>query len=339
MQIGIIGYGAYVPQYRISVEEIAAFWRHDVAKIKGSLLVSEKAVAGPDEDAATIAIQAAKKAILQSQIDPRGIGALFVGSESHPYAVKPTGTVVASALGLQQQVMCADLEFACKAGTAALQIGYSMVKAGMVETALSIAADTAQASPGDILEYTAAAGGAAFLVGTGDCIATIDKTLSITTDTPDFWRRNNQKYPTHTGRFTGAPSYFTHIMKATNAIMDEAGMKPSDFAYVVFHQPNGKFPQMAAKKLGFTKEQCEPGLVAPHIGNAYSANSLLGLVAVLDQAKNGDKILVTSYGSGSGSDAFILTVTGTNESLLSNEFNLHKKNISYAEYKKWGEDR
>ncbi|MHB8089878.1 MAG: hydroxymethylglutaryl-CoA synthase, partial [Anaerolineaceae bacterium] len=74
-------------------------------------------------------------------------------------------------------------------------------------------------------------------------------------------------------------------------------------------QPNTKFPMKAGTDLGFTLEQIKHGLLAPVIGNTYAGASLIGLTAVLDIAKPGDKILMVSYGSGAGSDAFSLEVT------------------------------
>jgi len=129
------------------------------------------------------------------------------------------------------------------------------------------------------------------------------------TDTPDFWRREYQHYPRHGGRFTGEPAYFKHVLGAARGIMAKAGMTPKDFTFVVFHQPNGKFPTNAGKQLGFTKEQIETGRLVPKLGNTYSGSSPMGLTAILDVAKPGDKILMVSYGSGAGSDAFTYTVT------------------------------
>jgi len=309
MNIGIIGYGAYIPKYRIKAETIAKANNQDVRKITSGLLVHEKAVPAYDEDAATIAVAAAKKALIKSGLNPEKIDALYVGSESHPYAVKPTSVTVGEALGVGNDYFAADLEFACKAGTAALQICYGLVKAGMIEYGLAIGSDTAQSRPGDVLEYSAAAGGAAFLIGSDESkiIATIDATLSVASDTPDFWRRPMQKYPEHMNRFTGEPSYFKHVMLATKKMLEKVDMRPADFDYVVFHQPNGKFTLTVAKKLGFTREQVEPGLIVTKLGNSYSATSLIGLASVLDVAKPGQKILLTSYGSGAGSDSFVLT--------------------------------
>ncbi|OYT35425.1 hydroxymethylglutaryl-CoA synthase, partial [Archaeoglobales archaeon ex4484_92] len=204
--IGIISYGSYIPRYRISVDEIARVWGEDANTIKNGLGVIEKSVPDLDEDAATIAVEAAREAIKRVNIDARDIGAIFVGSESHPYAVKPTSTIVGEALGVGNSYFTADLEFACKAGTAGIQICYAMVKADMVKYGLAIGTDTSQARPGDALEYSASAGGAAFIIGR-DPIAEIEATYSFTTDTPDFWRRDLQPYPSHGGRFTGIPAY------------------------------------------------------------------------------------------------------------------------------------
>ncbi|RLF29482.1 MAG: hydroxymethylglutaryl-CoA synthase [Thermoplasmata archaeon] len=308
-QIGIVSYGADIPRYRIKVEEIASVWGKNGEDIKRGLGINEKSVPSLDQDTATISVEAARAALKRCNIDPKNIGAIYIGSESHPYAVKPTGTIVGEAIGATPNLMVADYEFACKAGTAAIQTCNGLVKAGMIEYGLAIGADTAQAAPGDALEYSAAAGGAAFIIGKKDVIATINHTYSYTTDTPDFWRREGRKYPAHGGRFTGAPAYFKHITNCSKNLMKIAGTKPEDYNYAIFHQPNGKFPVTAAKMLGFSYDQIKQGLLCPIIGNTYSGSSLLGLASVLDVAKPGDKIFLTSYGSGAGSDSFDITVT------------------------------
>jgi hydroxymethylglutaryl-CoA synthase len=208
----------------------------------------------------------------------------------------------------------ADYEFACKAGTAGIQTCMGMVKSGMIPLGIAIGADVAQGAPGDALEYTAAAGGAAFVIGNEDVIAEINHTCSFTTDTPDFWRREGQNYPRHGGRFTGDPGYFKHVQGAARLMLDAMKTSPKDYDYAVFHQPNAKFPQRVAKMLGFTDEQIRPGLVVPRLGNTYSGASMIGLAATLDTAKPGDRIFVTSFGSGAGSDAFDITVTDAIES-------------------------
>lgn len=317
--IGIVSYGTYIPKFRIKVEEIARIWNEDPNAIKQSLGVLEKSVPDIDEDTATMAVEAGREAIIRSRISPGKIGAVFVGSESHPYAVKPTATIVGEALGIGNHYFCADLEFACKAATAAIQICYAMVKSGMIEYGLAIGSDTAQAKPGDALEYTAGAGAVAIIVGK-DPIAEIEATVSYTSDTPDFWRRDLQPYPSHGGRFTGSPAYFRHIINAAKKLMEEYGYRSSDFDYAVFHQPNAKFPQRVASLLGFSEEKIADGMLVRTIGNTYSASSLMGLCSVLDKALPGQRILLVSFGSGAGSDAFAIRVT---EKIL--EFPRNKK--------------
>lgn len=307
--VGVVGYGSYVPSYRIKVEEIAHQWGKDPEPVKNGLIVYEKSVPGMDEDTITISIQAAKYALQRARIDASRIGAVYIGSESHPYAVKPSGTVVIDALGIGPDVHVADYEFACKAGTEAMYVACSHVKAGEMEYALGIGADTSQGAPGDALEFTASAGGSAFIMGATDVVAELEATYSYTSDTADFWRREGREYPMHGGRFTGEPAYFRHVLGAGNGIMERTGARPEDFDYVVLHMPNGKFPQRASRMLGFTQKQFEPGWVVRWIGNTYSGSSPTGFSATLDVARPGDRILLVSFGSGAGSDAFIWKVT------------------------------
>ncbi|MHA1406378.1 MAG: hydroxymethylglutaryl-CoA synthase [Candidatus Heimdallarchaeaceae archaeon] len=308
-QVGIVSYGSYVPRYRIKVEEIAKVWSENADEIIAQIQVKSKSVPGPDEDVATMSVEAARNAINRWGGDPQKIGAIYVGSESHPYAVKPTATIVAAALDAEKILTAADLEFACKAGTAGMQMCFGLAKSKMIEYGLAIGSDSSQGRPRDPLEYTAGAGSAAFLIGTKDIVAELEGTASITTDMPDFWRREGAVYPSHGFRFTGLPAYFQHVMDASKTLMDELGTKPSDYRYVTFHQPNTKFPLTVAKRLGFSKEQIELSLLCRDIGNAYSASSMLGLVKILNHTEPGDRIFVTAYGSGAGSDSFSFLVT------------------------------
>lgn len=307
MVSGIVSYGVYIPRFRIRVNEIARVWG-DGDDISEGLQVFEKSVPDLDEDAVTIAVEAARNALQRANVDPRRIGAIYAGSESHPYAVKPTGTIVGQAVCSSSSFTAADFEFACKAGTAAIQACLGLVGSKDIDLGLAIGADVSQGAPGDMLEYTAAAGGAAYLIGREDLAAEIEGFYSFTTDTPDFWRRDGMPYPEHGGRFTGEPAYFKHVSSAARGLMERMGTAPNDYDYAVFHQPNGKFPVRVAKMLGFSKKQIEPGLVVPMIGNTYSGSCLIGLAATLDVSKPGDRIFVTSFGSGAGSDAFSISV-------------------------------
>ncbi|MBN2517226.1 MAG: hydroxymethylglutaryl-CoA synthase [Candidatus Altiarchaeota archaeon] len=337
--VGIVGYGGYVPRFRIKTEEIAAVWNEDGERIKSGLLINEKSVPDIDEDTVTISVAAAKNALRCAQLSPKRMGALYVGSESHPYAVKSSAAIVAEAIGTTPYVMAASLEFACKAGTAGIQMCMGLVASGMIEYGMAIGADTAQGRPNDALEYSAAAGGAAFIIGKKDVLVEINDTLTYTTDTPDFWRRQGEEFPQHGGRFTGEPAYFRHTTNAVKALMEKVKSKAGDYDYFVPHQPNGKFPLKLANGLGIEKDKVKPSLLVTQIGNTYSGASPLGLVKVLDDAKPGDRILMVSYGSGSGADAFDMTVTDAIKGAQKRSVRLDdclkdKEYVSYGVYSK-----
>ena len=304
--VGFTGYGAYVPRYRLPASEVSRVWTEG----NSGLPITEKSVPGLDEDVVTMSIEAARNALARAEIHAHQLRAVWVGSESHPYAVKPTSTVVAEAIGAVPNVQAGDWEFACKAGTEALVAAMGLVGSGMGKYAMAIGMDTAQGKPGDALEYTAGAGGGAYIVGPAEeSLAVINASYSYVTDTPDFWRRSDAKYPEHGMRFTGEPAYFKHVSEAATHLMEASGTTAKDYKWAVFHQPNTKFPQRVAGQLGFSMEQIEPGLLVHTIGNTYAGAAMIGLTATLDIAQPGDRILVVSFGSGAGSDAFDITVT------------------------------
>jgi hydroxymethylglutaryl-CoA synthase len=331
---GIVGYGSYIPRYRLPAREVSRVWKDG----GGGTPIQEKSVAGLDEDVITMAIEAARNALNRAQIEATSIRAVWVGSESHPYAVKPTSTVVAEAIGATPHTLAADWEFACKAATEALQASIGLIGSGMADYTLAIGMDTAQGRPGDALEYTAAAGGAAYVIGLAeDSLAVFEGSYSYVTDTPDFFRRAYEKYPEHGERFTGEPAYFKHIITAAKTLMQAMGTTAEDYQHAVFHQPNAKFPQKAARSLGFKPEQIQAGLLSPQIGNPYAGSALVGLTAVLDVAEPGDRILLVSYGSGAGSDAFSIQVTPAlterrEQAISTKQYLERRTEIDYATY-------
>ncbi|MEK9143694.1 MAG: hydroxymethylglutaryl-CoA synthase [Patescibacteria group bacterium] len=337
--VGIVSYGTYIPRFRIRLGAIAAAWKKDGQDVTQSLLVTEKAVQAPDEDAVTIALEAARSALSGVEgLSPESIEALFVGSESHPYAVNPTSTIVGELLGVGNNYFAADLEFACKAGTAGMQAIAGLIGSGHIRCGMAIGSDTAQSKPHDVLEYTSAAAGVAYIMGHKEPIAELLAYTSYSSDTPDFWRRDGVQYPSHAGRFTGEPAYFAHVMGCSARLFEKTKTQPSDYQHCVFHMPNGRFPRDAAKRLGFSQAQLAPSLVVDSIGNPYSASTMIGLAAVLDIAKPGEKIFMVSYGSGAGSDGFVWKTTAAlrqfQSSVVSRQSSVkqHMEQKTYIDY-------
>lgn len=306
---GIIGWGSYIPRWRLPLSEIARVWGFN-PKEPEELNVSEKSVAGGDEDSITMGWEAARNALKRAGINPREIGAVWFGTESKPYAVKPSATIIAEALGITPDTMATDWEFACRAASEALRVSIGVIASGMIKYALIIGSDTAQANPGDVLEFTASSAATALIVGPREGAAAVfEASYTYITDTPDFWRRAHAQYPLHGEAFTGEPAYFHHIVNSVKGLFAKTGLKPEDFDYAIFHQPNGTFPLRVGRMLGFPKEKIVPGLVTPYIGNSYNSSALIGLSKILDNAKPGQRILLAPFGSGAGSDAFSLLVT------------------------------
>jgi hydroxymethylglutaryl-CoA synthase len=165
-------------------------------------------------------------------------------------------------------------------------------------------------------------------------------TSSVTTDTPDFWRREGEDFPSHGARFTGEPAYFRHVEESAKLLFKLMGTAVDDYDYFVFHSPNSKFPVAMGKQLGVPKEKLEDSLVVRQIGNTYSGSSMIGLARVLDIAKPGARIFVVSYGSGAGSDAFSIRVedeilTHRGEVPTVDDYIQRKVYVSYAIYAKY----
>ena len=308
--VGIIGYGAYIPRNRIKVEEIAKVWGADAPSYKKGLLVEEKSVPSPDQDTITMSVEASKNALKRAGIDPREIGAVYVGSESHPYAVKPSGTVLAEALGATPEVHTADLEFACKAGTEGMFIALGLVESRRSQVrAWPWARTPPRERPATPSSTRPPPAPRPIIFGRDAVVAECLETYSFTTDTPDFWRREYQYYPHHGGRFTGEPGLFQTHHGRRQGDHGQGRVRPGRFPIRHLPPAERQVPVPRRGDAGVQEAQIEPGWLVHKLGNTYSGSSPLGLTATLDIAKPGDKILLVSYGSGAGSDAFIFRVT------------------------------
>jgi hydroxymethylglutaryl-CoA synthase len=300
-EVGIEGYGVYVPRYRISGEEISRVWGKGTVK-------SVKSFSGKWDDTGSYAMNATLSALRHAGISGEEIEEIMVGSESHPHAVYPTASKVAGFIDSTGGAM--DTEFACKAATAGMKSMMALAESAYIQYGLVIGADSGQSSPNDALEYNVGDAGAAFIFGEKKPIARLEgRPISYTTDTPDFWRNTTEVFPRHAERFSLDPGYYSHTIQAAEKLLKELSLCSEDFDYVTFHQPNRRLPREVGKRLGFKKEQIEPGIVVDYVGNVYSAASPLGLAKILDEASPGQRILMVSYGSGAGSDAFSFITT------------------------------
>jgi len=344
---GIVGYGAYIPKFRLKVEDIWDVWVDPIetaAIVKKKRDLTEKAVGRWDEDSVTMAIFAAKSSLAMAEVPGEDLNAIYFGSCTNPYVSKASALVVAEALRSGPELLAADCQFATKSGTAALQICSALVETGMARYGLAIGSDdmSRHVPPHDPDEYAASSGAGALLIGKEKVVAEIEGMYSWTTQTPEFYRLDGERYIKHGANENEEPlvGYGKHVKNAVQGFMKKFDCSPRAFAYVALSQPDGRLPLEVSKELGFSDQQIRPGLIAPAIGDCGSASPFLALAAILDQAQAEERVLVVSYGFGAGSDVFALKTTA----LLNETKNRRrgypsvrdlidkKENISYAQY-------
>jgi len=313
---GIAGFGAYVPRFRLRVDDIWDVWVNQIetpAAIKDRRGLVEKAVTRWDEDAVTMAVAAAKAGLENASISADELEAIYFGSCTNPYTSKASVLGVAEALTAKREIISADLQFATKSGTAVLQVCAALVDSGRATYALAVGSDalSRHVPPNDPLEYSAGAGAAALVISRKNVLAEIENMYTYNTHTPEFFRLDGERYIKHAASEDGEYlwGYREHVKKAVEGYFKKFGGQPKDFAYLAISQPDGRLPVNVSQELGFSEGQVKPGLLVAEIGDCGSASSLLSLVSILGQAEPKERILVVSYGFGAGCDVISLKTT------------------------------
>jgi hydroxymethylglutaryl-CoA synthase len=292
--VGITSYGAYVPLYRLSREAIARGGR------------GEKAICNFDEDSITMAAAAAIDCL--TGLDRGTIDGLYFATTTSPYKEKLGAAIVAMAADLKRDALTADFANSLRAGTSAIMSAIDAVKAGSAKRVLVAAADTRMGVPTSPYEQSFGDGAGALLIGDSNVIATIEDSYSVYDEIIDVWRSDSDTFiRSWEDRFTTTHGYAAAVGEAVSGLLKKTGLKPGDFAKVVLYTPDARRSADLAKRLGFdVKTQLQDPLFND-MGNTGTALPLMLLVAALEGAKTGDRILLASYGN--GSDAFVLQVT------------------------------
>jgi hydroxymethylglutaryl-CoA synthase len=295
--VGITSIGAHIPIYRLEKNEIAKMWQ--ARGMRG-----EKAVAGYDEDAITMASAAALDCMGRS---PNQVGGLYFATTSAPYREKQNAAVIASAVDLKKQCHTADFANSLRAGAIALKSAVDAVKCGSAEDVLVVAADRRLGAPQGSLEQVLGDGAAAVMIGTKYVVASIDGSYSIFNDFTDMWRVANDEFiRSAEGRFVREAGFGPTMQEAVSGLLEKYSLRTCDFTKFVFYAPNEREHEYLARKLGFDQRQIQDPLYA-NIGNSGTASAIIMLVAALEEAKPGDRILFANYGD--GCDAFIISAT------------------------------
>ncbi len=325
--IGITSVGVYIPLYRLNRQEISKIW--GISSGQG-----EKAVAGYDEDAVTMAVGAAMDCIKKGKTMPKS---LYFASTSAPYTEKQIAAVIAGAIDLDEECHTADFSNSLRAGTSAMKSAIDAVKGGSVENALVVASDCRIGVPKGVFEQTLGDGAVALSIGTGDLIASIEGSYSICSDFTDLWRFHGDAF-VRTGetRFLDEAGYIPTMQESISKLMKKYSFEPADFSKAVFYAHDDRAHASMARKIGFANAQIQNPMFS-QIGNTGTASTLIMLAAALEEAKPGDRILFANYGD--GCDAFIFRVmqktsqTGTT-SIVADQI-ARKADIDYGRYLCW----
>jgi hydroxymethylglutaryl-CoA synthase len=294
--VGITSIGAYIPRYRLNAEDIAKFWR-----VKGA--GGEKAVAGYDEDTITMAVAAASDCLSRSDKPD----ALYLATTTNPYREKQGAAIIASAIDLNKEDFTADFTNSQRSASIAMRAALDAVKSGSARKATVVASDSRLGAPQGRLEQLLGDAAAAITIGADHPIVEIEECHSVFSDFTDMWRTEKDEFvQSAEGRFIDVVGYVPIMQEAVSGLMKKCGAAPRDFSRVVFNALGSREHADLAKKLGFEKGQVQDPLFAS-IGNTGAAASLLMLIAALEEAAPGERILFANYGD--GCDAFALRTT------------------------------
>ncbi len=313
--------------YRLSQEEIGRMWG-----IKG--MGGEKAVAGYDEDPVTMAVAAAQECVKRSD---KKVNALYFASTTAPYKEKQNAAIIASVIDLNRRCATADFTNSLRAGTTALRSALDAVKSGSAEQVLVTASDCRTGAPKGRFEQLLGDGAAALAIGSSEVIADIEGYYSIFNEFTDMWRTEADRFVrTGEGRFIDDVGFLPTMQEAILELMKTYSLGPRDFSKIVFSASDQRQHAGLAKKLGFETAQVQDPLFS-QIGNTGTAGALIMLIAALERANPGDRILFVNYGD--GSDAFILRVTeaiaGIHTKPMMNDRLGRKRSIDYGTYLSW----
>jgi 3-hydroxy-3-methylglutaryl CoA synthase/uncharacterized OB-fold protein len=328
--VGIVSYGSYVPYRRLKRAAIAQVL--GAAPDKG-----ERAVASFDEDSISMAVEAARDALL---VAPGSAApeALVLATTTAPYADKLNAAIVGAALRLPLELRATDVTGSVRAGLGGLLAAADAVRGG-ARRALVAMADARLAAPEAKAERTNGDGAAAFVLGGEDVVAELVAASSLTREFLDTWRRPDEPFPhSWEERFALTQAHAPLLGTAVRSVLEKASARPGDLAAVVLDCPNPRAVADVAKRL-----QLDPARVADPlaltVGQTGAAHAGLLLASVLSAAQPGDLILAAV--AADGADALVLRATGAvathRQPRSVGRLIESKGDVGYGTYLKWRE--
>ncbi len=303
---GIISFGAYLPRLRLQRKAIAAAnaWFNPSVAALGK---GERTMANWDEDAVTMAVEAARDALPRTRdpLSSRGhVGALYFASTTMPFADRQNAGIVSAALSLPENIHTADIAGSQRAGLSALIAAFEKVAAGSTDCALVAAADRRATRAGSTQEFQFGDGSAAFVVGTKDPAVRFLGSNSVSVDFIDHFRGEGEDFDYNwEERWIRDEGYTRIVPQTVKGLLERTGVKASEIDHFILPCLFAKLDQQLAQKCGIDPSKVRDNLAAT-VGECGTAHALLMLAHTLEEAKPGQKILVASFGQ--GCDAVLL---------------------------------
>jgi hydroxymethylglutaryl-CoA synthase len=291
---GITSYGAYIPRYRLGKE--TAGWGLPV----------EKPVGNFDEDSLTMAVAAGNDCIEGS--DRSAVDGLFFATTTSPYIEKQGASIVAAAVDLGRNILTNDITNSLRAGTLAMRSALDAITAGSARQLMVTVADCRMGAPGSEVEQVSGDGAGALLLGGNGVIAEVVGSYSVSDEMIDMWRaEGDMNVRTWEDRFVLETGYLKILPEAVSGLMQKLNLTPKDITKACYYGPNPRRHGEMARRLGLDPETQVQDPLFGRMGNTGAAYSIMLLIAALEEAKPGDKLLVASYGD--GADAYLFEVT------------------------------
>ncbi len=293
--VGVLAYGVYVPRYRIDRKEIGRHW--------GTGGRGTRAVPAADEDAVTMAVEAAQ-ATLPADGAP-DLDAVVVTSCSLPYAEHDSVATITQALRARPGVETAMLGGTPRASAAALRLAQDAVAGGRLGRVLVIASDARRAEPGTDLEAQLGAGAVAFLVGRGAPLLAFEGMGTGGRPLLDRWRSAGAEgVRSYDARFTREKGY-AQAARAAAAGLGPGAPASGDVEHLACQQPDDRAAAEFAKAVGVPPERAVDA--AAGLGDLGTAGMPLALVGALERGAAGERVLALAYASGVA-DALLLRI-------------------------------
>ncbi len=332
--VGIVSYGAYIPKYRIDRKLVykAMGWLNPATFMRG-----EKAVANFDEDSLTMGVAAGFDCI--TGLDRTKIDGLYFATTTASYTERLGSQIMAAAFDLNTDIRVADLTDSTKATTIAMLTAIDAVKSGSSKNTLICAGDCRIPRPGSAQEELYGDGAGSVLIGEDNVIAKFLGSSTLSHDFTSHWRGQNDKFDNQwEDRFIRDVGYKKFLVESISGALKNCNLEAKDIAKAAYPCLYAGDHKGIAKKLGLTPEQVQDPLIG-NVGYTGAGTPLMLLVAALEDAKPGDKIVIASFGQ--GSDALVFEVTdainaikGTKKGIKKNletkrELNSYEKMISF----------